>query len=71
VPHGYEEDPKLGNWVDRQRKGFKNGNMDQKRKSRLDEIGFDSKPKAKTVDENWNLQFKRLCDYYGKHGHCE
>jgi DNA-binding SARP family transcriptional activator len=36
---------------------------------RLDEIGFDFNPKAK--EENWNLKFKKLQNYYGKQGHCE
>jgi hypothetical protein len=71
VPQGYEEEPKLGDWVNNQRSCFKNGKMDPERKRRLDEIGFDFNPKEKTNEENWNLQFKKLRGYYGKHGHCE
>jgi hypothetical protein len=36
----------------------------------LDEIGFAFTPTSDNVNE-WNLQFKKLRDYYGKHGHCE
>jgi hypothetical protein len=71
VPHAYKEDPSLGIWVDSQRTVFKTGKMDLERKMRLDEICFDFAPKENTNEENWNLQFKRLRDYYGKHGHCE
>jgi hypothetical protein len=66
VPQG-----KLGEWVDNQLACFKDCNMDPERQRMLDEIGFDFNPKDKTIEENCNLQFKRLQDYYGKHGHCE
>jgi hypothetical protein len=67
VPQGYEEDPKLAKWVNTQRTFFKNGKMGQERKRMLYEIGFE----GTTNEENWNLQFKKLRDYYGKHDHCE
>jgi hypothetical protein len=41
VPQRYEEDPALGVWVNNQRACFKNRKMDQERKEKLDEIGFD------------------------------
>jgi hypothetical protein len=71
VTQRYEEDPKLGKWVNRQRTSFRNGRMNPEQKGRLDEIGFEFYVKDKANEENWNLQFKKLCDYYGKHGHCE
>jgi hypothetical protein len=73
VPHGYEEDPKLVKWVENQRSYFRIGTMDPERKIRLEEIGFDfnPKPKRKLNEEKWNLHFKKLLDYSGKHGHCE
>jgi hypothetical protein len=63
----------MGEWVSRQRLIFKAGRMDQERKRMLDEIGFTFKPptREKSAEENWNWQFKKLRDYYGKHGHCE
>jgi hypothetical protein len=72
VPKNYSLDPQLGSWVHRQRSYFKNGILDPERKRRLDEIGFDFNPKdKKTNEKNWNLQFKKLRDYYVKHGPCE
>jgi hypothetical protein len=69
----HKKDLALCNWVGNQRTSSRNGKLDPERKMRLDEIGFDfnHKGKDKTNEENWNLQFKKLQDYYGKHGHCE
>jgi hypothetical protein len=44
--------------------------MDHERKRMLDEICFEFSRKNE-VNENWNLQFQKLRDYYEKHGHCE
>jgi hypothetical protein len=66
VPKEYEEDKKLGGWVDQQRALFRNGMMNQEREMRLEKIGFEFNGK-----EKWNLQFNKLRDYYVKHGHCE
>jgi hypothetical protein len=41
------------------------------RKAKLDEIGFELSVQDEANEETWNLQFKKLQDYYGKHGHCE
>jgi hypothetical protein len=71
VPRKYKEDPKLANWISTQRTFFKNGRMILERQRMLYEIGFDFNPKDNANEEKWSLQFKRLRDYYGKHGHCE
>jgi hypothetical protein len=67
VPKKYKEDLQLGNWVDNQRACFKNGKLDPEKKNRLDGIGFE----FNRFERAWNLQFKKLQDYYVKHGHCE
>jgi hypothetical protein len=67
VPTKYEEVPKLGSWVRTQRRFFKNGWLDPKRKTRLDTIGFEFKAREKT----WNWQFKKLRAFKESHGHCE
>jgi hypothetical protein len=71
VPQGYSLDPQLSQWVHHQRTRFKNGKMDFERKAKLDKIGFAFSVMDKVNEENWNLQFKKLQDYYGKNGHCE
>jgi hypothetical protein len=45
--------------------------MNLEQEKRLDKIEFDFNLKVMTDEEDWNLQFKKLSDYYEKHGHCE
>jgi hypothetical protein len=71
VPNKYEEDPPLGRWVDNQRTCFKNGIMDQERKMRLEEIGFEFSRKVMTNEDIWDFQFQKLREYCERHGHCE
>jgi hypothetical protein len=70
----------LGEWVNTQRKSFRKGKMHPERKRMLNEIGLDFNANDKanerkwmglTFEKKWNLQFKKLQDYYEKHGHCE
>ena len=41
VPRGYDQDPKLGNWVSNQRQAYKNAKMTTEHASLLNSIGFD------------------------------
>jgi hypothetical protein len=45
--------------------------MNPERKEKLFEIGFEFSVRDKAEKETWNLQFKKLQYYHGKHGHCE
>jgi hypothetical protein len=45
--------------------------MGPERKLMLDQIGFDFNHQDKVNEDNWNLQFEKLRDYYEKHGDCE
>jgi phage pi2 protein 07 len=65
------EDPQLGTWVSRQRSRFKHGIMDQEQEMKLEEIGFQFYMQDKANKDSWDFQFKKLHDYYEKHGHCE
>jgi hypothetical protein len=40
VPHGWEENPQLGRWVDKQRQQRKKGKVEAGRLQRLEELGF-------------------------------
>jgi hypothetical protein len=71
VPQKYKEDPSLGRWVKRQRFRFKNGIMDEEQKRMLMRIGFEFNLLDKVNEAFWNLQFKKMRDYYERHGHCE
>jgi hypothetical protein len=71
VTQRYSIDPQLSLWVKKQRFLFKKGRMDFERKAKLDEIGFEFSVRDKVDEETWNLQFKKLQDFYGNNGHCE
>jgi hypothetical protein len=71
VPERYKEDPKLGSWVSRQRSRFKHGIMDQERKMKLEEIGFQFYIQDKAYTNLWDFQFQKLREYYEIHDHCE
>jgi hypothetical protein len=45
--------------------------MNFERKAKLDEMCFEFSVRDKANEEKWNLQFKKLQEYHGKHGHCE
>jgi uncharacterized protein YbgA (DUF1722 family) len=70
VPHRYEQDESLGNWVGYQR----SRNCQQYRKDLLDEIGFAWKGEGvrKTTynDKIWHQKYERLVQFKRKHGHC-
>jgi len=60
VPKGYREDPKLSNWVDRQRHKCK----DKERIDLLNEMGFEWRvPRS---NDNWIVMYKRLVAYEQK-----
>jgi hypothetical protein len=71
VPQKYSLDPQLARWVRNQRLIFNNGKMNFERKEKLNGISFELSVKNKANEENWNLRFKKLQEYHGKHGHCE
>ncbi|KAL7523091.1 hypothetical protein ACHAXR_000020, partial [Thalassiosira sp. AJA248-18] len=66
VPKHYSEDPKLGNWVQRQRAIYKAGELPDDRKERLVNIGF----VFNAHDSLWEEQFAALVRYKQKHGDC-
>jgi hypothetical protein len=45
--------------------------MNFERNAKLDEIRFEFSVRDKANEEKWNLQFKKLQEYHGNHGHCE
>jgi hypothetical protein len=71
VPHNYEENLQLAQWVKRQRYQYKNlirnkrSTITEERKSKLDELGFifDSHRAV------WEEKFASLCEYKEKNGH--
>jgi len=69
----YDEDnPKLGNWVDRQRQLYRKNKLSPDRFELLHTIGFEwqlSRGSKSSVGV-WNERFKELIQFNEEHGHC-
>ena len=74
VPKRYEQDPQLGNWVNKQRVNYKKGLLAKERCYQLEGIGFEWKPSHFLAfdDQQWTNMFKRLQAYQLAHeGSCD
>jgi Helicase associated domain len=68
VPRHYNEDRSLGGWVGRNRHLGRNNELSKYRRAKLDAIGF---AWGESNDPNlWKKQFRKLCDFQLKEGHC-
>ena len=65
IPHDWPENPKLGLWVNNQRRNKKIGKLSADRMHRLDEIGFT----WAVVDSAWDNNYLKLLHYYKTNGH--
>lgn len=65
VPVQYDEDPKLGRWVNKQRAST--GRMDASKRIRLNQIGFVWKP----GDQKWQHRYEALCMFQRQYGHLQ
>jgi hypothetical protein len=82
VPDGWAEDPRLGNWVNKQRhykrkldRGEPSVGMTVERAARLTALGFVWDPghdtsSAPHLDAKWEVQLARLAAYKAAHGDC-
>lgn len=67
VPKNYEVNGiKLGNWINHQRKQYKNGKLSKEKEELLNEIDF----KWSVLDLDWNNLFSELVKYKEKYGNC-
>jgi hypothetical protein len=76
VPHKYEQDKSLGNWVRKQRVYHYNNKMLPDRKELLDALDFLWKDDAddgtfKPDDKLWHQQYEKLLEYKQINGHCK
>ena len=67
VPHDWPENPKLGLWVNNQRRNKKSGTLSSDRISRLDNIGFI----WAIIDSAWDNNYLKLQAYYKINGHTD
>ena len=66
VPRHYEENPKLGWWVNNQRQAKADGKLAPERERRLEDVGF----VWSLQDEAWEEMFWQLEEFRMEHGHC-
>lgn len=64
VPQRFDEDPRLGNWVDKQRYLKNSLRLPENREQQLNEIGFT----WCATQESWDAMFKHLLEYKKKKG---
>ena len=67
VSAGWPENPKLGRWVNSQRRAYKSGKLENERIRRLEELGFVWDP----LTARWETRFGELKQYKAKHGDCD
>jgi len=67
VPQHYTADPKLGGWVQEQRRNKKQNVLPSEREDELEGLGFVWCVKRMAT---WQVMFEKLKDYQKKHGDC-
>lgn len=77
VPSGWEEDPRLANWVSVQRRMRKLQRLSPERISLLEALGFawsvptaQRPPSVAGVEPAWSEMIVQLQDYRSEYGHC-
>ena len=63
VPHKYDQDIQLGQWIIRQRHAYKKKKISSEHASLLNSIGFDWGARAK----NWDQMYQQLIVYKNNH----
>jgi hypothetical protein len=76
VPRKYDANPKLGNWVSKQRTRYGKkteesvSSMIAEHIRALNGIGFDWGARKTALESIWVLRFQQLCEYKEEFGHC-
>jgi hypothetical protein len=65
VPRAWENQ-QLYNWIDQQRKYYKDGRLREARLRRLNDVGFS----FNSPSSRWHLRYSQLMVYKKEHGHC-
>ena len=68
IPQRYKDDPKLGQWVDRQRQAYKKGKLSSEQIESLNGIGFEWELSPRVV--SWDERLTELKQYKRVNGHC-
>jgi hypothetical protein len=65
VVYRWDEDPKLANWVTRQRTLFSKNKLSPERQQKLQDLGF-----VWRIQDDWQVMYEKLKGYKEKHGDC-
>merc|ERR1712107_110723 len=74
VPKSWEEDPKLGKWVQWQRTSYRRHRQNTLRKDRielLERLGFQWEIQQENWDRLWMESYNNLLEFQDKHGHLQ
>ena len=66
VPAGYQEDKRLGSWVQMQRQAYKNNTLSANKIKLLNTIGFEWNP----YEADWNRHYEALKVFKATNNHC-
>ena len=67
VPQRYDEDPKLGLWVSKQRRDYKKDELNPNRVDLLNSINFIWEGKIEHYNQMWMVMFEKLVQYKKQH----
>ena len=65
VVYKWDEDPKLANWVTRQRTLFSHNKLSRERQQKLEDLGF-----VWRIQDDWLVMYDKVKEYKEKYGHC-
>ena len=76
VPTVYKPDPALGKWVSRQREDYSGGYISERRKAKLDALGFvwriskkgGRQKRNRPDDDRWQKMYLELMEFHKTHG---
>ncbi len=72
VPQYYKTNPKLGDWVSKQRRSKTIGKLSKDRTKKLNELGFLWKEDIAKMQENaWETRYQELVEYKKLNGHID
>src|SRR3569832_1446742 len=67
VPFSFKEGQKLANWVLKQRKFYRKGQLPIHRIQQLEDVGFEWTSYRRVT---WEQRYEQLCEFRKVHGHC-
>lgn len=67
IPLSYKENPRLGGWVAKQRRDYKNSKLSQEKTNLLNRLNFVWDP----IETKWEEKYQELKNYFESNGHLD